>query len=81
MVALGLNRWNWQSPAEFAVAAARAEAAGIDAALLPVNPLACPDPYVLMAAGGFLVTFYWPLVAASCNSGRVLWLIASIPCI
>ncbi len=51
MVALGLNRWNWQSPVEFAAAAARAEAAGIDAALLPVNPLACPDPYVLMAAG------------------------------
>ncbi len=51
MVALGLNRWNWNSPTEFAAAAARAEAAGLDVALLPVNPLAVPDPYVLMAAG------------------------------
>lgn len=50
-VALGLNRWDWRSPERFAAGAARAEALGIDYAFLPVNPLAVPDPYVLMAAG------------------------------
>ncbi len=51
MVALGLNRWDWRSAEQFAASARAAEEAGLQWALLPVNPLAVPDPYVLMAAG------------------------------
>lgn len=51
MVALGLNRWDWRSADHFAASARAAEGAGVQWALLPVNPLAVPDPYVLMAAG------------------------------
>ena len=51
-LAIGLNRWDWRTPASFAVQVARAEDLGLDHAFLPVNPLAVPDPYVLMAAGG-----------------------------
>ena len=47
----GLNRWDWRSPAAFAAEVAEAEAFGFSHAFLPVNPLAVPDPYVLLAAG------------------------------
>lgn len=48
---LGLNRWDWRTPASFAAEVTRAEELGFDHAFLPVNPLAIPDPYVLFAAG------------------------------
>ena len=48
---IGLNRWNWQTPATFTAEVAEAERLGIGCAFLPVNPLGVPDPYVLMAAG------------------------------
>lgn len=47
----GLNRWDWRSPAAFAAEVAAAEREGFTHAFLPVNPLAVPDPYVLLAAG------------------------------
>lgn len=50
-VELGLNRWDWRTPESFAAGVAEAEAAGLGHAFLPVNPLAIPDPYLLMAAG------------------------------
>jgi 5,10-methylenetetrahydromethanopterin reductase len=46
---IGLNRWDWRSPDRFADSVAHAESVGIGHAFLPVNPLALPDPYVLMA--------------------------------
>lgn len=49
-VALGLNRWPWHDADSFARSVADAEAAGLDWAYLPVNPLGVPDPYVLLAA-------------------------------
>ncbi len=49
-VAFGLNRWDWRTPSSFAAGVADAEAAGLGAAFLPVNPLSVPDPYVLLAA-------------------------------
>ena len=55
-LSLGLNRWDWRTPQRFAVSVARAEALGLDYAFLPVNPLAVPDPYVLMAAGAAATT-------------------------
>lgn len=55
-VALGLNRWDWRTPESFAAGVAHAEAAGLGYALLPVNPLAVPDPYLLMAAGAAATT-------------------------
>ncbi|MGF1600079.1 MAG: LLM class flavin-dependent oxidoreductase [Acidimicrobiales bacterium] len=48
---LGLNRWDWRSPSVFAAEVAEAESIGFSHAFLPVNPLAVPDPYVLLAAG------------------------------
>lgn len=50
-VGIGLNRWDWRSPAAFAQCVARGEAAGISHAFVPVNPLAVWDPWVLMATG------------------------------
>lgn len=47
----GLNRWDWRSPTAFAQEVVRAEALGFTHAFVPVNPLAVPDPYVLLAAG------------------------------
>ena len=47
----GLNRWDWRTPHAFATEVAAAEALGFTHAFTPVNPLAVPDPYVLMAAG------------------------------
>ncbi|MGF1597898.1 MAG: LLM class flavin-dependent oxidoreductase [Acidimicrobiales bacterium] len=47
---LGLNRWDWTSVASFAQSVVEGEAAGIGYAFVPVNPLALPDPYVMMAA-------------------------------
>ena len=55
-VAFGLNRWDWRTPASFAAQVAEAEAIGLDWAFLPVNPLAVPDPYALMAAGAAATT-------------------------
>jgi len=49
-VALGLNRWDWRSVEHFAASVARGEAAGIEYAFQPVNPLLAQDPYVLLAA-------------------------------
>jgi len=46
---LGLNRWDWASPERFAASVARAEALGWDDALVPTNPLANFDTYVLLA--------------------------------
>jgi 5,10-methylenetetrahydromethanopterin reductase len=46
---LGLNRWDWSSPERFATSVARAEALGWDDALLPTNPLANFDTYVMLA--------------------------------
>lgn len=46
---LGLNRWDWRSPGQFAASVARAEALGWDDALLPTNPLTNFDTYVLLA--------------------------------
>jgi 5,10-methylenetetrahydromethanopterin reductase len=47
----GLNRWDWRSPAAFAAEVRGAEQLGFSHAFVPVNPLAVPDPYVLLAAG------------------------------
>ncbi|MEZ5234180.1 MAG: LLM class flavin-dependent oxidoreductase [Acidimicrobiia bacterium] len=47
---IGLNRWDWRSASSFAAGVVEAESLGIDHAFLPVNPLAVPDPYVLLAA-------------------------------
>jgi 5,10-methylenetetrahydromethanopterin reductase len=55
-VALGLNRWDWRTPQSFVAGVVDAEAAGLAYAFLPVNPLAVPDPYVLMAAGAAATT-------------------------
>ncbi len=46
----GLNRWDWRSPRSFVEGVVRAEAAGVDDAFLPVNPLLVPDPYALFTA-------------------------------
>jgi 5,10-methylenetetrahydromethanopterin reductase len=46
---LGLNRWDWRSPEQFAASVGRAETLGWDDALLPTNPLSNFDPYVLLA--------------------------------
>ncbi len=46
---LGLNRWDWRTPAAFAAQTSEAEHLGFDCAFLPVNPLGAPDPYVNMA--------------------------------
>jgi 5,10-methylenetetrahydromethanopterin reductase len=46
---LGLNRWDWRSPERFAASVARAETLGWDDALLPTNPVANFDTYVLLA--------------------------------
>lgn len=48
-VQLGLNRWDWRTPTTFAASVADGEALGVDAAFVPVNPLAVGDPYVLLA--------------------------------
>jgi 5,10-methylenetetrahydromethanopterin reductase len=46
---LGLNRWDWRSPERFAASVARAETLGWHDALVPTNPLANFDTYVLLA--------------------------------
>ncbi len=46
---LGLNRWDWRSPEYFAASVGRAETLGWDDALLPTNPVANFDTYVLLA--------------------------------
>lgn len=46
---VGLNRWDWRSPARFVESVVAAEAAGVDICFQPVNPLGVPDPYVLAA--------------------------------
>lgn len=48
-IAIGLNRWDWTTPERFARSVARAEAAGVGHAFVPVNPLSLWDPYALMA--------------------------------
>lgn len=49
MVQIGLNRWDFRGPREFAASVHHGEASGVDWAFLPVNALAIPDPYVLLA--------------------------------
>lgn len=51
MVAFGLNRWDWRTPAHFAESVSHGEAVGLEYAFMPVNPLAIWDPYVLMTTG------------------------------
>jgi 5,10-methylenetetrahydromethanopterin reductase len=46
---LGLNRWDWETPDRFAADVVRAESLGFGYALLPTNPLAQWDVYVLLA--------------------------------
>ena len=53
---LGLNRWDWRSPEQFAAGVARAEMLGWDDALLPTNPVANFDPYVLLAGAAMRTT-------------------------
>ncbi|MEM7340604.1 MAG: LLM class flavin-dependent oxidoreductase [Actinomycetota bacterium] len=53
---LGLNRWDWRSPEAFASEVVEAEAMGLTDAFVPVNPLALPDPYVLLTAGARATT-------------------------
>ncbi|MGH1492245.1 MAG: LLM class flavin-dependent oxidoreductase [Acidimicrobiales bacterium] len=48
---IGLNRWDWRTPATFAESVRRGEELGIGHAFVPVNPLGIWDPYVLMTAG------------------------------
>lgn len=48
---IGLNRWDWRTPASFAESVRRGEDAGIAHAFVPVNPLGIWDPYVLMTTG------------------------------
>lgn len=50
-VSIGINRWDWRTPAAFAESVRYAESVGIGHAFLPVNPLAIWDPYVLMTVG------------------------------
>jgi len=48
-VRFGLNRWNFSSPASFALDVKRGEELGWDLALIPSSPLLVPDPYVMLA--------------------------------
>jgi 5,10-methylenetetrahydromethanopterin reductase len=50
----GLNRWDWRSPESFAAQVSEAEQLGLGCAFLPVNPLAVPDPYLLMGAAAMV---------------------------
>ncbi|MGI9598286.1 MAG: LLM class flavin-dependent oxidoreductase [Acidimicrobiales bacterium] len=50
-ISIGLNRWDWRTPATFAESVRRGEDLGIEYAFIPVNPLGIWDPYVLMTAG------------------------------
>ena len=48
-VRFGLNRWNFSSPASFALDVKRGEDLGWDLALIPSSPLLVHDPYVMLA--------------------------------
>ena len=48
-VRFGLNRWNFSSPASFALDVRQGEEFGWDLALIPSSPLLVPDPYVMLA--------------------------------
>ena len=48
-VRFGLNRWNFSSPASFALDVRQGEEHGWDLALIPSSPLLVPDPYVMLA--------------------------------
>jgi 5,10-methylenetetrahydromethanopterin reductase len=48
-VRFGLNRWNFSSPASFALDVKQGEELGWDLALIPSSPLLIPDPYVMLA--------------------------------
>jgi 5,10-methylenetetrahydromethanopterin reductase len=48
-VRFGLNRWNFSSPASFALDVHEGEELGWDLALIPSSPLLVPDPYVMLA--------------------------------
>ena len=48
-VRFGLNRWNFSSPASFALDVKRGEELGWNLALIPSSPLLVPDPYVMLA--------------------------------
>lgn len=55
-VSLGLNRWDWRTPAAFAESVKHAESVGIGHAFLPVNPLSLWDPYALITLGALATT-------------------------
>lgn len=55
-VSIGINRWDWRTPASFAESVRYAESVGIGHAFLPVNPLAIWDPYALMTVGALATT-------------------------
>ncbi len=55
-VSIGLNRWDWRTPATFAESVRRGEDIGIGHAFVPVNPLGIWDPYVLMTLGAAATT-------------------------
>ncbi|MDA0350703.1 MAG: LLM class flavin-dependent oxidoreductase [Chloroflexi bacterium] len=48
-VQFGLNRWNFSSPASFALDVREGEEQGWKLALIPSSPLLVPDPYVMLA--------------------------------
>jgi 5,10-methylenetetrahydromethanopterin reductase len=48
-VQFGLNRWNFSSPASFALDVREGEEFGWNLALIPSSPLLVPDPYVMLA--------------------------------
>jgi 5,10-methylenetetrahydromethanopterin reductase len=54
--ALGLNRWDFSSPANFVADVRRAESLGWGQALVLCNPLMTWDPYVLLALAGDATT-------------------------
>ncbi|MGB5758500.1 MAG: LLM class flavin-dependent oxidoreductase, partial [Acidimicrobiales bacterium] len=55
-VSIGLNRWDWRTPADFADSVRRGEDIGLEYAFVPVNPLGIWDPYVLMTLGAAATT-------------------------
>jgi len=55
-ITLGLNRWDFSTPASFVADVLRAESLGWGEALVLCNPLMTWDPYVLLALAGDATT-------------------------
>jgi 5,10-methylenetetrahydromethanopterin reductase len=51
-ISIGLNRWDFSTPANFVADVQRAELLGWDQCLVLCNPLVTWDPYVLLALAG-----------------------------